>query len=61
MFTIIKIITLVAMLSATNETYDRVVYIENPAQEVEFEATKAHFVDGDKIIELKVVTSREAD
>ena len=61
MFTMIKVITLVAMLSAANETYDRVVYIENPAQEVEFEATKAYFVDGEKITELKVVNFEEAD
>lgn len=61
MFTIIKVIALVCMLSATNETCDRIIYIENPAQEVEFEATKAYFVDGEKITELKVVNFEEAD
>ena len=61
MFTFMKVMIIVMALTASNETYDRVVYIENPAQEVEFEATKAYFVDGEKITELKVVNFEEAD
>lgn len=45
MFTFMKVMIMVMALTASNETYDRVVYIENPAQEVEFELIDAYVID----------------
>ena len=62
MFTIVKVIALVCMLSATNETCDRNVYIEHPAQEVEFELVDAYIIDAETGEKIPLnVTVLEAD
>ena len=46
MFTFMKVMIMVMALTATNETYDRTIYIENPVtQEVEFELIDAYVID----------------
>lgn len=45
MFTFMKVMIMVMALTASNETYDRIVYIEHPTQEVEFELIDAYVID----------------
>lgn len=62
MFTIIKVMIMVMSLTAANETYDRTVYIEHPAQEVEFELIDAYVIDSETGEKVPLnVTVLEAD
>lgn len=45
MFTTIKVLIMIMALSAANETYDRTIYTESPAQEVEFKLIDAYIID----------------
>ena len=45
MFTFMKVMIMVMALTASNETYDRIVYIEHPAQEIVSELIDAYVID----------------